>query len=82
MLPCLGANLENPSAKVFSKTLSAGKHSWKEKGGGTLEDSKLVSLPEAIQEIHNGDVLFLGGFIDSRRPMAAAYEIVRQKKKD
>ena len=42
---------------------------------------KLVSLKEAVGEIRDGDVLFLGSLIECRRPMAAAYEIVRQGKK-
>ncbi|NPV91376.1 MAG: CoA-transferase [Firmicutes bacterium] len=42
---------------------------------------KVVSLKEAVQEIRDRDVLFLGSFIDVRRPMAAAYEIVRQRKR-
>ena len=42
---------------------------------------KIVSLKEAVQEIRDRDVLFLGSFVDVRRPMAAAYEIVRQRKK-
>lgn len=42
--------------------------------------SKITTLSEAVNEIRNGDVLMLGAFIDSRRPMAAAYEIVRQQK--
>lgn len=42
---------------------------------------KVVSLHEAISEIRDGDVLMLGAFIDTRRPMAAAYEIVRQNKR-
>ena len=42
---------------------------------------KLVSLKEAIGEIRDGDVLFLGSLIECRRPMAATYEIVRQGKK-
>lgn len=45
-------------------------------------DNKIVSLSEAVGEIRNGDVLMLGAFIDTRRPMAAVYEIVRQKKQD
>lgn len=45
------------------------------------KDNKLVSLKEAISTINDGDVLFLGSFVDTRRPMAAAYEIVRQGKK-
>ncbi len=44
-------------------------------------DSKVVSLSEAINKIRDGDVLMLGAFIDTRRPMAAAYEIVRQQKR-
>lgn len=43
--------------------------------------SKVTSLSEAVSEIQNGDVLMLGAFIDTRRPMAAAYEIVRQQKR-
>lgn len=43
--------------------------------------SKVVSLKEAVQEIRDRDVLFLGSFIDVRRPMAAAYEILRQRKR-
>jgi len=42
---------------------------------------KVVSLRNAIGCIRNGDVLFLGSLIECRRPMAAAYEIVRQQKK-
>ncbi len=42
---------------------------------------KIVSLRDAIGCIRDGDVLFLGSLIECRRPMAAAYEIVRQRKK-
>lgn len=42
---------------------------------------KVVSLKEAIGCIRDGDVLFLGSLIECRRPMAAAYEIIRQQKK-
>ncbi|MBP9021554.1 MAG: hypothetical protein KBG01_08540, partial [Syntrophobacterales bacterium] len=42
---------------------------------------KLFPLREAVEVIRDGDVLFLGSLIESRRPMAAAYEIVRQGKK-
>jgi glutaconate CoA-transferase subunit A len=42
---------------------------------------KVVSLRDAIGCIRDGDVLFLGSLIECRRPMAAAYEIVRQRKK-
>ena len=46
-----------------------------------LRCGKVLSLAEAISEIRDGDVLMLGAFIDTRRPMAAAYEIVRQQKR-
>mgnify|MGYP005847267413 CR=1 FL=1 len=46
-----------------------------------MSSSKVVSLTQAIAEIRDRDVIFLGSFIDSRRPMAAAYEIVRQGKR-
>ncbi len=46
-----------------------------------IRNSKVVSLSEAISEVRDGDVLMLGAFIDTRRPMAAAYEIVRQQKR-
>ncbi|HUH64911.1 MAG TPA: CoA-transferase [Syntrophales bacterium] len=42
---------------------------------------KVVSLRDAVSSIRDGDVLFLGSLIECRRPMAAAYEIVRQGKK-
>ena len=42
---------------------------------------KVVSLRDAIGCIRDGDVLFLGSLIECRCPMAAAYEILRQKKK-
>jgi glutaconate CoA-transferase subunit A len=42
---------------------------------------KVVPLSDAIGCIRDGDVLFLGSLIECRRPMAAAYEIVRQRKK-
>ena len=43
---------------------------------------KIVSLEEAIKEIKNGDIVAFGGVLDSRFPMAAIYEIMRQEKKD
>jgi len=45
------------------------------------KQNKLTTLNKAISVIEDGDVLFMGSFIDCRRPMAAAYEIVRQQKK-
>lgn len=44
--------------------------------------SKKVTLSEAIGMINDGDMLTFSGFTIWRRPMAAIYEIVRQKKKD
>jgi glutaconate CoA-transferase subunit A len=43
---------------------------------------KIVSLEEAVREIQNGDIVFIGGVLDSRVPMAAIYEMIRQGKKD
>jgi glutaconate CoA-transferase, subunit A len=42
---------------------------------------EVVSLRDAVGCIRDGDVLFLGSLIECRRPMAAIYEIVRQRKK-
>ncbi len=44
--------------------------------------SKVVSLQEAIQEVKDGDTLLFGGIVEDRRPVAAAIEIVRQRKKN
>lgn len=44
--------------------------------------SKVVSLQEAIQIIQDGDTIFTGGIVEDRRPVAAAMEIVRQKKRN
>lgn len=41
-----------------------------------------VSLTEAIGQIKDGDMLTFGGFTVWRRPMAAIYEIIRQKKRN
>jgi glutaconate CoA-transferase, subunit A len=43
---------------------------------------KVVSLTEAVSMIKNGDTLASGGCHYSRTPMAAVWEIIRQKKKD
>ncbi len=43
---------------------------------------KKIDLKEAISEINNGDMLTFSGFTIWRRPMAAIYEIIRQKIKD
>jgi len=50
-------------------------------GGMDLARGKVVSLKEAVTEIQTGDVVFLGGLIECRRPMAAVYEMVRQRKR-
>lgn len=41
-----------------------------------------ISLPEAIACIPDGSCLTFSGFTIWRRPMAAIYELIRQKKKD
>ncbi|EHQ91788.1 acyl CoA--acetate/3-ketoacid CoA transferase subunit alpha [Desulfosporosinus youngiae] len=43
---------------------------------------KKVSLTEAIGQIKDGDMLTFGGFTVWRRPMAAIYELIRQKKRN
>lgn len=47
-----------------------------------MKSNKIVSLKEAMQELQEGDCIFMGGVVEDRRPMAAAYEIVRQGKKN
>jgi len=42
---------------------------------------KLVSLKEAISLIEDGDIVFFGGIIDGRRPVAAMRELARQGKR-
>jgi glutaconate CoA-transferase subunit A len=44
--------------------------------------SKVKSMAEAISLIQDGDVILTGGWTVVRRPMAAAREIIRQRKKD
>lgn len=44
--------------------------------------NKHYSLQEAISMIEDGDMITFSGFTVWRRPMAAVYEIIRQKKKD
>ncbi|MCG8471260.1 MAG: acyl CoA--acetate/3-ketoacid CoA transferase subunit alpha [Desulfobacterales bacterium] len=41
-----------------------------------------IGLSEAIAKIHDGDMLTFSGFTIWRRPMAAIYELIRQKKKE
>ena len=44
--------------------------------------SKIASLAEAIALVRNGDTVALGGHTLRRHPMAAAAEIIRQRKSD
>lgn len=44
--------------------------------------NKIVSLQEAIQEIHDGDTIFFGGIVENRRPVAAVCEMIRQQKRN
>lgn len=46
-------------------------------------DDKLMSLPQAIQRfVKDGSQIAISGFTITRNPMAAIYEIIRQKIKD
>jgi acyl CoA:acetate/3-ketoacid CoA transferase alpha subunit len=47
----------------------------------TVED-KRITLEEAVKKIHDGAHLFWGGFGFQRPPMAFAFELVRQKKRN
>ena len=47
-----------------------------------MKKSKVVSLTEAMQEVKDGDCIVLGGVVEDRRPMGAAYELIRQGKKN
>ena len=43
---------------------------------------KVMSTADAIQQfVHDGEFLFIGGYV-CRPPFAAIHEIIRQKKKD
>ncbi|NPV91377.1 MAG: CoA transferase subunit A [Firmicutes bacterium] len=46
-----------------------------------MSRSKVVSLKEAMQEVRDGDTVVMGAVVEDRRPMAAAYELVRQGRK-
>ncbi|HWP96108.1 MAG TPA: CoA transferase, partial [Syntrophomonadaceae bacterium] len=43
---------------------------------------KIITLPEAVGMIKDGDCLAFSGFTIWRRPVAMCYEILRQGKKD
>lgn len=47
-----------------------------------MGNNKRYSLEEAIALINDGDMVTFSGFTVWRRPMAAVYEMIRQKKKD
>ena len=59
-------------------------------GAGTSRESamntnhdKVMTLKQAIERfVGNGDHCSIGGFTVNRNPMAAVYEIIRQKKRD
>lgn len=44
--------------------------------------SKITSLEQAVQTVQNGSVVALGGNVLHRAPMAAVYELARQKKEN
>lgn len=46
------------------------------------EKTKRLNIKEAVGMIEDGDMLTFSGFTIWRRPMAAVYEIIRQKKKN
>jgi len=43
--------------------------------------NKIMSMSEAIDLINDGDQIIMGGWTVIRKPVAAAYEIIRKKKK-
>ena len=45
-------------------------------------EDKRITLKEAVKLVPDGSHLFWGGFGFQRPPMAFAYELVRQKKRD
>lgn len=47
-----------------------------------MATSKQMNLKDAIAQIQDGDMLTFSGFTIWRRPMAAIYELIRQKKRD
>lgn len=47
-----------------------------------VKSNKIMSLSEAISMINDGDMINFSGFTIWRRPMAAVYEMVRQKKRN
>jgi glutaconate CoA-transferase subunit A len=49
--------------------------------GNMKSNSKVMSLGEAISLINDGDSIAFGGMLIYRRPVAAAVELIKQKKK-
>ncbi|HCS77858.1 MAG TPA: CoA-transferase [Syntrophaceae bacterium] len=47
-----------------------------------MEANKMVSLKDAVSVIQDGDIVFFGGIVDGRRPVAAMRELARQQKKN
>jgi glutaconate CoA-transferase subunit A len=47
-----------------------------------MKKNKVVSLSEAMQEVEEGDCIFLGGVVEDRRPIAATCEMIRQGRKN
>jgi len=56
---------------------------WVRKNKSLSMESKLMGLHEAISKfVHDGSYLAIGGFGHVRVPMAAIYEIIRQRKRN
>lgn len=49
---------------------------------GNKENTKIITLQEAIAQIPDGATILFGGWTVSRKPMAAVFEIIRQGKKN
>jgi glutaconate CoA-transferase subunit A len=48
----------------------------------TQEEDKLMSLSDAMKLVNDGDKVAFGGALILREPMAAIYELIRQKKRN
>ena len=46
------------------------------------EEDKLMSMSEAMNLVKDGDKVAIGGGLILREPIAAIYELIRQKKKN
>ena len=47
-----------------------------------MAKDKLCTLTDAVKMVQDGDIVAFGGMIESRRPMAAMFEIIRQQKRN